>query len=124
MKAGNPLDEKPQIFTDADKMARAIFERTKGEIRLALPLGLGKPVTLVNALTRAAAADPSLKLSIFTALTLERPKPGSDIEKRFLDPAMDRLFGRYPALLYAEMIKGDGLPDNIDVSEFFFQAGS
>ena len=118
------MDEKPQIFTDADKMARAIFDRTGGEIRLALPLGLGKPVTLVNALTRVSAADPSLRLSIFTALTLERPKPGSDIEKRFLDPAMDRLFGRYPALLYAEMIKGDGLPDNIDVSEFFFQAGA
>jgi len=105
-------------------MAHAIFEQTGGEIRLALPLGLGKPVTLVNALIRIAVADPGLRLSIFTALTLERPKPGSDIEKRFLEPAMDRLFGRYPALLYAEMIKGDGLPDNIDVSEFFFQAGA
>ncbi len=105
-------------------MARAIFDRTEGDIRLALPLGLGKPVTLVNALTRVAVADPSLRLSIFTALTLERPKPGSDIENRFLEPAMDRLFGRYPELLYAQMIKGDGLPDNIDVSEFFFQAGA
>lgn len=124
MKDGNPLAEKPKIFTNADKMARALFDRVGGEIRLALPLGLGKPVTLVNALTRAAIKDQSLRLSIFTALTLERPKPGSDIEKRFLDPAMDRLFGRYPALLYAEMIKGDGLPDNINVSEFFFQAGA
>ncbi len=105
-------------------MARAIFDRTRGVIRLALPLGLGKPVTLVNALTRAALADPTLKLSIFTALTLQRPRPGSDIEKRFLGPAMDRLFGRYPALLYAEMMLGEGLPDNIAVSEFFFQAGT
>lgn len=124
MKDGNPLAEKPKIFTNADKMARALFDRVGGEIRLALPLGLGKPVTLVNALTRAAIKDQSLRLSIFTALTLERPKPGSDIEKRFLDPAMGRLFGHYPALLYAEMIKGDGLPDNINVSEFFFQAGA
>ncbi len=105
-------------------MARAIFERTQGVIRLALPLGLGKPVTLVNALTRAAVADPTLKLSIFTALTLQRPDPGSDIEKRFLGPAMNRLFGRYPGLLYAEMMHGAGLPDNITVSEFFFQAGT
>ncbi len=124
MKAGNPLAEASQVFTDADQMARAIFHRVGGEIRLALPLGLGKPVTLVNALTRAAIADPSLRLSIFTALTLVRPKPGSDIEKRFLEPAMDRLFGKYPALLYGEMIRGDGLPDNITVSEFFFQAGA
>lgn len=124
MKAGNLLAEKPQTFTDADEMARAIFERTGGEIRLALPLGLGKPVTLVNALTRAAVADSALKLSIFTALTLQLPDPGSDIEKRFLAPAMDRLFGRYPALQYAELIACGELPDNIVVSEFFFQAGT
>lgn len=118
------MTETPQRYSDADAMAQAIFARTGGKVRLALPLGLGKPVTLVNALTRAAVADPALKLSIFTALTLQRPTPGSDIERRFLDPAMDRLFGRYPALLYAEMIKGDGLPENITVSEFFFQAGT
>lgn len=105
-------------------MARAIFERVGGDVRLALPLGLGKPVTLVNALSRAAAADPGLKLSMFTALTLQRPDPGSDMERRFIEPAADRLFGRYPKLHYAELIKGDGLPDNIEVSEFFFQAGS
>ncbi|EPX77590.1 Acetyl-CoA hydrolase/transferase family protein [Litoreibacter arenae DSM 19593] len=105
-------------------MAQAIFRQTGGEVRLALPLGLGKPVTLVNALTRAAVADPALKLSIFTALTLQRPQSESDIEKRFLEPAMDRLFGAYPSLLYANMIHGHGLPDNIKVSEFFFQAGT
>lgn len=124
MKAGPPLVEGGLRFTDADAMARAIFDRVGGEVRLALPLGLGKPVTLVNALTRAAVDDPGLRLSIFTALTLRRPSPGSEMERRFLEPAMDRLFGRYPALLYAELIEGDGLPDNIEVSEFFFQAGT
>ncbi|QFT57711.1 hypothetical protein FIU94_02645 [Sulfitobacter sp. THAF37] len=105
-------------------MARAIFDRTGGKVRLALPLGLGKPVTLVNALTRLAAEDSALSLSIFTALTLRRPDPASDIERRFLEPAMDRLFGAYPALDYARMIADDTLPDNITVSEFFFQAGT
>ncbi|MCO6382664.1 acetyl-CoA hydrolase/transferase C-terminal domain-containing protein [Oceanicola sp. 502str15] len=118
------MAEGPDTFTDADAIARAIYKRVGGEIRLALPLGLGKPVTLVNALTRAAVADPSLKLSIFTALTLQRPTPGSDMERRFMEPAADRLFGRYPPLHYAELIKGDGLPNNIEVSEFFFQAGT
>ncbi|MBO9456529.1 hypothetical protein J7376_16565 [Paracoccus sp. R12_1] len=124
MRDGPPLAEQLQRFSDADAMARALYENVGGEIRLALPLGLGKPVTLVNALSRAAVIDPRLKLSIFTALTLQRPAPGSDIERRFLDPAVDRLFGRYPALHYAEMIKAGGLPDNIEVSEFFFQAGN
>lgn len=103
-------------------MACAIFAQLGGEVRLALPLGLGKPVTLVNAMTRVAATDPDLSLSIFTALTLQRPDPGSDMERRFLEPAMDRLFGAYPALHYAQMIKDNSLPENISVSEFFFQA--
>lgn len=124
MMAGLVLPDEPEIYTDADTMAQAIFDKAGGEIRLALPLGLGKPVTLVNALVRVAAADRSLKLSVFTALTLRRPTPSSDMEKRFLGPAMDRLFGTAPSLLYADMIAEGSLPDNIEVSEFFFQAGS
>lgn len=104
-------------------MAQAIFAATGGEVRLALPLGLGKPITIVNALTRAAGADPGLRLSIFTALTLSRPRPKGDMQRRFLEPALDRLFGAYPGLHYADMIRGGTLPDNITVSEFFFQAG-
>ncbi|WP_211097647.1 acetyl-CoA hydrolase/transferase C-terminal domain-containing protein [Ahrensia marina] len=118
------MADRTYIYTDPDALAGALFKRLDGHIRLALPLGLGKPVTLVNALTRLAAADPNLKLSIFTALTLQKPKAGSDIEKRFLEPATDRLFGRYPSLHYADMIAEKRLPDNIEVSEFFFQAGS
>ena len=118
------MPERTVTFSDPDLMAAAIFEQNGGKICLALPLGLGKPVTLVNALTRAARGNPQWTLSIFTALTLQRPSPSSDMEKRFLTPAMDRLFGKYPALDYAEMIKEGTLPDNINVSEFFFQAGA
>jgi len=112
-----------QTFEAADALARVLIERTGGQLRLALPLGLGKANTIVNALTRAALADPAIELSIFTALTLERPSPSSDLERRFLEPAMDRLFGRYPPLLYAQLLRGDGLPHNIQVHEFFLQAG-
>ncbi len=105
-------------------MARAIFDATGGEVRLALPLGLGKPLNLVNALTRLAAADPGLRLEIFTALTLQRPDPSSEIERRFLEPASNRIFGTSPALHYVEMIKEGSMPVNITVSEFFFQAGT
>ncbi len=110
-------------MTDADDLAAKIIAATGGDIRLALPLGLGKPVTLLNALTRAACSDPSVNLSIFTALTLERPSPGSDMEKRFLEPALDRLFGNYPEIHYARLLRDGELPDNIQVSEFFLLAG-
>ncbi|WP_254919218.1 acetyl-CoA hydrolase/transferase C-terminal domain-containing protein [Oceanicola sp. 22II-s10i] len=106
-----------------DAIAAEIIERTGGEIRLALPLGLGKPVTLVNALTRMAAASPDISLSIVTALTLERPDMSGDMARRFLEPAADRLFGTYPALDYARMLRDGTLPANIEVAEFFMQAG-
>ncbi len=112
-----------QRLHDAEAAAREIVARTGGEIRLALPLGLGKPVRLVNALVKLACDDPSIRLAIFTALTLEPPDPGSGMKARFLGPAKDRLFGAYPALLYAELLRRDALPDNITVNEFFLLAG-
>lgn len=110
-------------FSDAEMLVRHIVDRTGGTIRLALPLGLGKPNTLVNALTQAAVHDTSITLEIFTALTLERPVPTSDLQRRFLEPALDRLFGNYPPLHYAELLHQRKLPENIKVSEFFLLAG-
>ncbi|MFA7503387.1 MAG: acetyl-CoA hydrolase/transferase C-terminal domain-containing protein [Burkholderiaceae bacterium] len=108
---------------DADVIAREIVAQTGGTIRLAMPLGLGKPVSIANALVQLACEDPQLELSIFTALTLERPRPSSRVERRFLEPAMERLFGAYPPLLYADLLRRGKLPDNIKVNEFFFLAG-
>ncbi|MDP0926851.1 acetyl-CoA hydrolase/transferase C-terminal domain-containing protein [Paracoccus onubensis] len=110
-------------YHDDDAIAREIVRRTGGTIRLALPLGLGKPVRVANALVQLACDDPRIDLLIFTALTLERPRPGSGIERRFLEPAMDRLFGAYPGLLYADLLRRGELPGNITVNEFFFMAG-
>lgn len=108
---------------DAEPIIREIIERTGGDIRLALPLGLGKPVTLLNALVQAACDDPDINLTIFTALTLERPSPSSDLERRFMEPALDRLFGAYPDILYARLMREGRLPSNIRVNEFFLMAG-
>lgn len=111
------------LSSDAEELTRRIVDRTGGEIRLALPLGLGKANGIVNALTRAARDDPAISLTILTALTLQRPEPHSDLERRFLEPAQDRLFGCYEPLLYAQMIEKGTLPANIEIREFFFQAG-
>ena len=108
---------------EADTIAQQLYESTGGEIRLALPLGLGKPLTLLDALVRGARNEPERKLSIFTALTLERPALSSDMEQRFLEPALDRLFGAYPGPLYARMLREGTLPSNVTVSEFFLFAG-
>lgn len=113
----------PQIHRDPREVVREIVRRTGGDIRVATPLGLGKPVTLLNALTELALEDSSIHLSIFTALTLERPHASGDLEKRFLGPSMDRLFGAYPEITYAKLLRAGELPNNIEVTEFFFLAG-
>lgn len=113
----------PTLLNDAAAVARRIVERTGGDVLLALPLGLGKANTVINALTDLALEDSSIHLHIFTALTLRRPVADSDLQARFLDPAMDRLFGAYTPLDYAARLADGTLPDNITVQEFFFQAG-
>src|SRR5262249_13657488 len=60
---------------------------------------------------------------IFTALTLEKPKASSELERRFLEPVIARLFGDWPDLAYVRALRTGKLPPNIEVNEFFFLAG-
>src|SRR5881392_1680566 len=105
----------PQVFSNAAAVADAILSDVGKTIVLGLPLGLGKANHIVNALFRRAAADRSIKLSIFTALTLEKPRPSSELEKRFINPVIERLFGGYPDLAYARALHAKALPPNIEV---------
>jgi acyl-CoA hydrolase len=113
----------PATFDDAARLADAIVERVGKTIVLALPLGLGKANHIANALYAKAVADPSLRLTIFTALTLEVPRARQELERRFLDPLAQRVFAGYPALDYATAVHAKTLPPNVEVNEFFFQAG-
>ncbi len=113
----------PAAYTDPDALAQAIIDEVGHDIVLALPLGLGKANHVANALFARAAADASIHLTIFTALTLEKPKPTNELQQRFLGPVVERLFGDYPELAYAEALRKGTLPENVQVSEFFLMAG-
>jgi hypothetical protein len=112
-----------QSFTNAEAIAERIIADVGKTIVLGLPLGLGKANHIANALYARAAADRSIKLTIFTALTLEKPRPGSTLERRFINPVIERLFGGYPELAYAKALHAGALPPNVEVNEFFFLAG-
>src|SRR5882724_3406203 len=114
----------PTRFDDADRAADAIIARVGKKIVLGLPLGLGKANHVANTLFARAAADPSIHLRIFTALTLEKPRAEGELERRFVAPFAERVFGGYPDLAYAIALHAGTLPSNIEVDEFFFQAGS
>ena len=114
----------PIPFHDPDRIAEAIIARVGKKIVLALPLGLGKANHVANALFGRAAADPSIDLRIFTALTLEKPRGKGDLERRFVAPIAERLFAGYPELAYATALHDGTLPANVKVDEFFLAAGT
>lgn len=110
-------------FARAEAIADQIIADVGKTIVLALPLGIGKPNHIANALFARAAADRSIRLSIFTALTLEKPRPASELERRFINPVIERLFGGYPDLDHVKALHANALPPNVEISEFFFLAG-
>ncbi|MES1935007.1 acetyl-CoA hydrolase/transferase C-terminal domain-containing protein [Salinisphaera hydrothermalis] len=114
----------PARFTDAEALADWLIARVGRTLRVGAPLGLGKAATLMNALYRRACADPSIDLTFITALSLDVPAPSSDLERRLMDPIVERVFGDYPGLDYLRDLRRGALPDNITVSEFFFQPGA
>src|SRR6201991_5105173 len=113
----------PKMFSDAEAMADDIIADVGRKLVVGLPLGLGKANHIINALYARAAADRSIDLTFFSALTLEKPKPSNLLESRFITPVIDRLFGGYPDLAYAAPLRHGALPPNIRVIEFFFLAG-
>ncbi len=113
----------PKIFSDPEAIAEDIIRDVGTRLLVGLPLGLGKANHIVNALYARAAADRSVDLTFFSALTLEKPKPTNLLERRFIAPVIDRLFGGYPDLAYVEPLRAGALPPNIRVIEFFFLAG-
>ena len=90
------MGDRPHITTDAGEIADAIIASVGKTIVLGLPLGLGKAPHIANALYARAAGDRSIRLTIFTALTLEKPRYKNLLERRFLEPVIERLFGDWP----------------------------
>lgn len=113
----------PVYFKSIDSCVDQIFSKVGKNIVLGIPLGIGKPNPLVNALYRRVKADQKTSLKIITALSLARPKGHSELQKRFLDPFATRNFGDYPDLDYVIDMQNGTLPQNIEVAEFFMKTG-
>src|SRR6186713_2241636 len=101
-------------FSAPEAVVDDIIREVGTRLVVGLPLGLGKANHIVNALYERAAADRTIDLTLFSALTLEKPKPSSLLERRFIGPVIDRLFGGYPDLAYATALHAGELPPNIE----------
>jgi len=114
---------KALSINSIDAAVDHVLDTIPGDIVLGIPLGVGKPNPFVNALYQRIKANPARKLRIVTALSLERPVGHSDLERHFLEPLVERVFGNYPDLDYVKDSRAKALPANIEVREFFMKTG-
>jgi len=113
----------PLTIASIEAAVDHLLDRISGTIVLGIPLGIGKPNVFVNALYRRIKANPARRLRIITALSLEKPVGKSELERHFLEPLVERVFGDYPDLEYVKDSRGAGLPPNIEVHEIFMKTG-
>lgn len=118
------MPNAPLLLADVEACVDELIQRVGPDLRVGLPLGLGKPVELVNALYARAKSDSSIRLTLLTALSLEKPVASSKLEAAFLDPFLARVFEGVPELEYAKDVSAKRLPPNVRVIEFFFRPGS
>ena len=117
-------NNRPAYYQDAEQCVEDVLKKVGKKIIFGMPLGLGKPNQFANAIYRRAKTDPSIDLTICTALSLERPKGSSDLEKRFLDPFVERMFAGYVDLEYMIDLRKRQIPENFQLREFYAKAGS
>ncbi len=117
-------DQGPSLYQDLDDCVEAVIGRVGKSVVIGTPLGIGKPNQLLNAFFQRAKQDSTIDLTIITALSLERPTPSSDLERRFLEPFVERQFGDYPDLDYLSALRRGDSPANVKVLEFYIRAGA
>ncbi len=116
------MTEAPRSFTDVEQFVEALLGMVGKKVVIAG--GFGRPTYIFNELFRRAMEDPDIHLTMITGASFSRPKGSSDLEKRFIDPFVERVFGNLPDLDYVYPYTRGKLPKNIEVVEVFLQAGA
>jgi acyl-CoA hydrolase len=114
----------PQLFDDVGECVESTLRRLGNRLVIAAPLAIGKPNALLNEFFRRAGRDPRLRLTLVTALSLNRPTGRSELEARFLEPFVSRVFGDYLDLDYLKAARAGRMPANVEVHELYLQAGA
>ena len=114
----------PPQFGNVEDCVEQVLSKVGRRLVLCTPIGAGKPVALVNAFYQRAVADRGIELTILTGLTLARPRPASELERRLVEPITARVFGNAPEPAWVGPLRAEKLPPNIRVQEFFMEPGA
>jgi len=115
----------PLAFDSVDAAVEFLLTRLRGPLHIGAPLGLGKPHRLLNALYARVENDRSRPLHLYTALSLDPPGGGKGLEARFVQPFVERHFGKdFPRLAYVQALKRNALPPHVEIEEFYLQSGA
>ncbi|HET8692060.1 MAG TPA: acetyl-CoA hydrolase/transferase C-terminal domain-containing protein [Steroidobacteraceae bacterium] len=114
----------PRRFTGVEDCVEATFSKVGRRVTLCTPIGVGKPVALLNAFYRRAVADRRIELAILTGLTLARPTPASELERRLVEPISAKVYGDAPEPEWIAPLRASRLPPNVRVQEFFMEPGA
>ena len=82
MSVATDLYNKPNnnLRGDLEGVIDDIINRLGKDLRVGIGAGVGKPVKFINALFDRAVKDPEIKLTIISALSLEKPLPGNELQ--------------------------------------------
>ena len=114
----------PRHFEGVEDCVEAVLAKVGRRIVLCTPIGAGKPVALVNAFYRRAVADTGIQLTILTGLTIARPQPGSELERRLVTPITAKVFGNAPEPEWIAPLRAGRLVPNVKILEFFLEPGA
>ena len=119
------MNSRKTVFIEDIKACVDYTIATLGKkIVLAMPLALGKSHAFANEMYRRAKADPEMQLLMATALSLEKPTASSELERRMLEPIVDRIWKGVPDFEYMLDLRAGRMPANVTLKEFYFRAGS
>ena len=119
---GNLEGRVPKYYVDVEACVDDLITKVGKKIVMAAPLALAKPCHLINALYQRVKVDPTLHFSLITAVSLEKPTWSSDLEQRFLQPLVERIWEDFPDFEYVLDMRKKQTPPNFTLIEFFNKA--
>ncbi len=113
-----------KYYNDVETLVDDIITKFNKKIAFGMPIALGKSNHIANEMYRRAKEDPTIDLTIMTALSLEKPRWSNDLERRMIEPLLDKLWKGIPDFQYMIDLRKGEFPPNVKLQEFYFLAGS